>query len=407
MLNSPSAHIVDNDGDACSCAATSWPARADSHASPRTLPRTTRASSRPTPQRDRVWIVDDSPLELELSRSTLSSRFDVEAFADGASMLERLAHAGPPDVILLDWQMPHLSGLDVCRFVRQSIDEARLPIVILTGMHERMDLVEGLDAGANDYVTKPYLPEELLARVATLVRTKRLHEKLERAEEALRLEGEVRERFIGILGHDLRQPLNALLITGHMLASRASTPEDASTMGIVLRATQRMQRMIAELLDFTRIRQGGGMPVTLGEGDIHRIVGQVIEELRLANVERRVSLTVTGRGTGRWDHDRIAQLSANLVGNALEHSPAGTPVEVEIREASGGVTLEVTNEGPRIPPELLPSIFDPFKHGARTHSQGLGLGLFIAEKIVLAHAGSIAVESDDSRTSFRVRLPVR
>jgi sigma-B regulation protein RsbU (phosphoserine phosphatase) len=363
-------------------------------------------TDRTVPQRDRVWLVDDSALELQMARATLAPSFDVEVFADGVSMLERLAHAERPDVLLLDWQTPALSGLDVCRFVRQSFDAALLPVVILTGVRAREDIAEGIGAGANDYITKPYLPEELLARVGSLVRTKRLHEKLARAQDALRVEGEVRERFIGILGHDLRQPLNALLVTAHSMANRAATPEDAASMRIALRATQRMQRMIAELLDFTRIRQGGGMPVTLHDGDIHTIVRHVVEELRLANPDRRVRFTATGRSEGRWDHDRIAQLCANLVGNALEHSPSGTPVEVEVRDAGLEVTLEVRNEGPPIPPALLPTIFDPFICGARAHAQGLGLGLFIAEKVVRAHRGSIAVKSDDARTSFEVRLPM-
>ena len=139
-------------------------------------------------ERGLVWIVDDSPLEAEMARRALSPRYTIEVFTDGATMLERLASGPGPDTIVLDWQLPGMDGIDVCRFLRGSSDEVALPVVMLTAHGHKQDIVEGLAAGANDYVTKPYDPAELLARVGTLVRTRRLHERARRAERALGVE---------------------------------------------------------------------------------------------------------------------------------------------------------------------------------------------------------------------------
>src|SRR5687768_17179984 len=136
----------------------------------------------------RVWIVDDSPLEAEMANRAISPRFTTEIFSDGATMLERLANDAGPDALVLDWQLPGMSGIDVCRFLRGTFDEIALPIVMLTVHGHKQDIVEGLAAGANDYVTKPYDPTELLARVGTLVRTRRLHERAKRAEKAVFVE---------------------------------------------------------------------------------------------------------------------------------------------------------------------------------------------------------------------------
>ncbi len=145
-------------------------------------------SDTPAPPRGRVWIVDDSVLEAEMARRAIAPSFDTEIFSDGATMLERLAHDPGPDALVLDLQLPGMSGIDVCRFLRGTFDEIALPIVMLTVYGHKEDVLEGLAAGANDYVPKPYDPAELLARVRTVVRTRRLHERAKRAERALFVE---------------------------------------------------------------------------------------------------------------------------------------------------------------------------------------------------------------------------
>jgi len=230
---------------------------------------------------------------------------------------------------------------------------------------------------------------------------------LERLEvEGVRRQGEFRERFMGILGHDLRNPLQAIVFVTAALLKRPDTT--AGQLQLLLRingSAGRMGRMIADLLDVTRVRLGGGLPIAAGPARLDDIVRQAIEELQAANPDRVVELSASEVG-GTWDGDRIAQVVSNLVGNALDHGPPDRPVRVGVARDEAGAILTITNEGPSIAPEVLSTIFDPFVQGAPAiRPGGLGLGLFIAQQIVSAHGGSITVASAPEATTFRVWLP--
>jgi signal transduction histidine kinase len=221
---------------------------------------------------------------------------------------------------------------------------------------------------------------------------------------------EFRERFIGILSHDLRTPLAAITLSAGSLLQRAGPGADARSLERVVRNAGRMERMIRDLLDFTRARQGGGIPVTLQPGDLGAICRHVVDDVRITHPDRAVELRSTGATRGHWDPDRVAQVVQNLVVNACDHSPSGAAVEVAVDGAGERVVVAVRNEGPPIPEELRACLFDPFRRGARALErgarEGLGLGLYIAREIVRAHDGRILVESDAARgTVFRVELP--
>jgi signal transduction histidine kinase len=351
-----------------------------------------------------VWIVDDSPLEGEISRRALAAAYDVRVFQEATALLEQLAPGPRPDALVVDWTMPNMSGLELCRFVRRSLDASTLPVVILTATLRRDDLLQALAAGANDYVTKPFDPEELAARVATAVQTKRLNSTLESAAE-------FRERFIGIVGHDLRQPLSTLRLGTTTLLRRELSERDARTVRLLSNATHRMEHMIADLLDLTRSRLGGGIPIERKSIDFVEACREIVEEIQVTNADCAISLRASGDGRGEWDRGRIQQICTNLIGNALEHGAPNAPIAVTIgSESDGAVSLSVENTGAPIPLDLRASLFDPFRGGGAGGSSagsGLGLGLFIVSEIAAAHGGSISVESDEARTVFSVRLPRR
>jgi signal transduction histidine kinase len=358
--------------------------------------------------RARVWIVDDSDLQGEICRRALADVHDVTVFADGANMLEALGSASP-EVLVLDWHMPNLSGLDLCRFVRETRDTATLPILIVTATGAD-DLAEAFAAGANDFVQKPFSPTELAARVGGLVRSKQIHARLAEVEARLRVEGEFRERFIGMLAHDLRQPLNTFVLANQTMASK---PTPSVSLGSLLEmqrnAAERMSRMIAELLDFTRIRPETGMPIEPQQTNLEVLVRSVIDEMRVGHPTRSFRLEVQGPCVGHWDPDRLAQVCANLLGNAVEHSPSPfSHIDVEVQGRPEFVELSVSNTGKPIPGDLMPVLFEPFRRGreAGRSSGGLGLGLHIVHEIVRAHGGSVTAESDATATVFRVRLPL-
>ena len=227
-------------------------------------------------------------------------------------------------------------------------------------------------------------------------------------EQQLSGSARFREEFIGVVGHDLRNPLSAIRTGAQLLLKRgALDARDAAVVERVVASADRMSRMIDELLDFARGRLGGGIPIRRTLVDLHALCTDVIEEARTAH-GREIRLTLSGRPRGQWDSDRLAQVISNLVGNAIQHSPAGSTITVTARDEQGYAVIEVNNTGAPIPHELLGRIFEPFHRGSRTESHGLGLGLYIVERIVAAHGGTIAVRSaQEAGTTFEVRLPRR
>jgi len=215
-----------------------------------------------------------------------------------------------------------------------------------------------------------------------------------------------RELMLGALGHDLRSPLATILANSDLLGSRGGL--DAVARRSVERidhAARRMDRMIRQLLDYTRASVTGGLPVAPRAIDLHAICRSVLDEMRDAHPDRALLLDCAGSGRGQWDPDRLAQLVSNLVANALAYGAPGSPVTVTVREQKGERILAVHNQGSAIDGRLMPRLFEPFERG-NPRTPGMGLGLYIARKIVEAHGGSIKVESTVARgTTFRVHLP--
>ncbi len=234
-----------------------------------------------------------------------------------------------------------------------------------------------------------------------------------RIEDELRHEAAFRERFLGILGHDLRTPLSAVTLSASTLTRHGGLGESQQRAAArILTSARRMERMIRDLLDFTRSRHRGGIPVAPQPADLRAIARAVLDEVHASQPDREVRLDVKGDARGEWDPDRLAQVVSNLVVNALDYSPEETPVDVTVRGDDATVVVAVHNQGPPIAPEVRAILFDPFRRGKRAStsgraSRGLGLGLFIVEQIVRAHGGAITVASDEHGTTFSVSLPRR
>jgi PAS domain S-box-containing protein len=233
---------------------------------------------------------------------------------------------------------------------------------------------------------------------------------LKRFEEHLRQTAEFRERFLGIVSHDLRNPLSVINLSANLLLRQETLPERALRLAqrIALNAEQ-MGRMIGDLLDLTRGRLGGGIPISPAPTDLGPLGRRVLGELEVAHPDRELRLEARGNLQGEWDLDRLAQLIGNLLKNALDYSGQGTPVTLALQDERERVRIEVRNQGQPIPTELLPLLFEPFRRGesrSGTASSGLGLGLFIVQQIATAHGGSVEVRStSEEGTVFTVRLP--
>lgn len=649
-------------------------------------------------RRPLIWITDDSPVEAQITERALGDEYDYEHFSDGTLVVERLAAGGrQPDVLLLDWVMPTMSGDEVVRFLRTHPGTTELPVILVTASRiETKDVVEGLTIGANDYVARPFVAEELRARVDAVIRAKRLREQAARernrlaaigklgrafieigtrvegviaalvtslvdglcdgcaitvlpgatngitiarhrsrkhehllapmaavtdpasytfasvdearaalppayhavidqlgisslavfafparspidgvvtvmrdghsepfepedlatinmcmeyaamafdnglrmeAERATRtqlqtileqlpmcilvaqpdghlshinqsaieivpafmrartiddldvhtkledLEGtpiparespisralrgetvrgielalyvigddtkryirasavplrdgrgeiaaavvafddvtneheaaaerartaEFQEYLVGIVSHDLRSPIQTVRMGIDGVRMLAGDNQKILHLADLIEATTgRMKGIIEQLLDVTRARLGGGIPVEPAETDLEGVVSTVIQEIALANPKVRIEPKLS-HVRGLWDPDRIAQVVANLVGNAIQHGASSEPVWVETDRDGDQALLRVRNQnksGVALTDDQLAQFFAPFVSTPRTSGSGLGLGLYITTEILRAHHGAITVESDPSTTTFVVRLP--
>jgi PAS domain S-box-containing protein len=216
-----------------------------------------------------------------------------------------------------------------------------------------------------------------------------------------------REQMMGVLGHDLRNPLGAVRGLSGLLLLQKELPEKArEALHQIDQAGRRMTEMIETLLDFTHSRNHGSLPVEKKPADLVQVTRRVVEELRASHPSQEIRLDAPPRLPGEWDPARMAQVVSNLVGNALTHGAADQPVEVSLKKGDA-VTLIVSNRGKPIPKEVQACLFEPFRRGAShdgTRPRGLGLGLYIARQIVTEHGGTIGVESGSDATIFRVRL---
>ncbi|HVT06497.1 MAG TPA: ATP-binding protein [Polyangia bacterium] len=250
----------------------------------------------------------------------------------------------------------------------------------------------------------PVLDErgQLLAAVVAFVEITELKETQHRLER----EAEFRERFLGVLGHDLRNPLAAILLAARRLEARAELPAGVtSTVSRIASSASRMRRMIDELLDFVRARAGGQLPLNPAPTDLRQVLEQVVAEAELGGASGRVTVATSGDVTGVWDPDRLVQMVDNLVRNALRYGAPDRPVRIEAAGDGDTVTVAVVNEGAGIPPERMEGLFEPFARGQDQNGEGLGLGLFIVRAVAASHGGMVDVASSGGETRFVVSLP--
>ncbi len=364
-----------------------------------------------------VLIVDDDPRNVKLLESYLTGEgYRVRCASNGPEAVE-LARASVPDVVLLDVMMPGMSGHDVCRELRQDPRTRATPIVLVTALDSTAHRVEGLDVGADDYVTKPVRREEFLAKLRSLLRVRRLLLELQRARDILaqrnaqleELES-LRQTLAQTLVHDLKNPLAALMGNLDLMARQA----DATLEPLIERCrvtANRMHRMILDLLDVAGLEEGRlqlhTAPVSLAE-----LARAAADEMGAAAAARRVRVAFEAAGSGllvQGDASVLRRVVDNLLANAIEHSPPEREVRVRVADREEGVELAVADQGPGIPPEHRERVFEKYARLALRHSgvcANRGLGLTFCRLAVEAHGGTVWVEdAPGGGALFRVVLP--
>lgn len=359
------------------------------------------------PARVNCLIVDDLDDNL-LALSALLQSDSVSVFTarSGSEALELLL-AHDFALALLDVQMPQMDGFELAELMRGSERTRHVPIIFLTaGARDQHRQFKGYESGGVDFIYKPIEPAVLRNKAEVFFSLHRHRQLL--ASQLLERTATLRwnEMFTAMLGHDLRNPLAAILASAEFI--QASTQEEGTRRSgaRIVSSSMRMARMIDDLFDLSRSRLGGGIPIAREDTDFGALVERVVQEHRAAQPERRIELRQNGALVGDWDPNRLAQVVSNLIGNALVHGNSDGAVEVEVRAVdSAEVELIVTNEG-EISAEQREHIFDPFKGARRDISNGLGLGLYIVEQITKAHGGRIDVRSSaEGRVAFHVTIP--
>jgi len=361
-----------------------------------------------------ILVVDDAPSNLVAYRATLESlgRDIVTATSGG----EAIQHLGRQQfsLLLIDVRMPGMDGFATVELLRDQLHRLT-PVIFITGVSDDAAMRRAYEFGAVDYLVKPVPPEILLGKVRNLLALYEQGIELERRAALLMqqheriLEADAllqrKDTNIGILAHDLRNPLAAIVTGAALLARLPASPEKAHrVVERINRSALRMTILIRDILDYTRGRLGGGIPLNRQPTDLAALSHAVADEIRAGYPTARIEVETAGALTGHWDPARIEQALSNLVANAVQHG--GPDVRLTASQVdSDEVVVTVRSGGHPIPQERLPTIFDAFKRG--DNPAGLGLGLFIVREIVQAHEGSIAATSSAEGTVFTFRLPRR
>ena len=301
---------------------------------------------------------------------------------------------------LIDVQMPEMDGFELAELMRGTERTRHVPIIFVTaGMQERHRVFKGYDAGAVDFLFKPLEPQILRHKTETFFQ---LHRQRQDLAETLRLN----EELMAVVGHDLRNPLNVILMTTSLLAN-SSDPELTKCVTRLQSSGSRMLHIIEELFDLSRARLGGGIPIERTPLDLAAIARKTVAEFEATSPSRQIDVIVEGDMQGEWDGGRLGQVLSNLIGNALRHGTVTVPITVRLTGTPGEVRVSVHNGG-HIPSDLMPRLFEPFQSGVgkRTRAEGLGLGLYIVQQIVQAHGGDVQVSSTpEDGTTFELHLP--
>jgi signal transduction histidine kinase len=365
-----------------------------------------------------ILIVDDVPENLQVLAGYLSEMdFEVMPASNGPRALA-LIHNRPPDLILLDISMPEMDGLEVCRRIKTDSQVAHIPVIFLTARTESTDIVEGFEAGAVDYITKPFKAAELKARVQTQLEVKAsrdllqsLNQQLLRLNDHLKAINEDKNRFLGIVSHDIRGAFANVVSVTNLLADPEAVDADTAA-DLLCQLGLEAEHMIALAQNLLQIDAIERMDFRLQSEavDTQDAVGFAVQSHRLAAKEKGIVIAVESEpAVIRGDRTACRQIVANLVSNAVKYSPAGKSVSVRVRRSEGHVAIEVVDEGPGISDLDQLRIFKPYvrlsqKSAGKEHS--VGLGLVIVKRMAEHMGGTVRIESEVGRGStFVVTLP--
>ena len=361
----------------------------------------------------RVLIVDDNADMRGYLARLLGERWQVETASDGGAALERIAKR-VPDLVIADVMMPVMDGFGLLRAIRTSERFSKVPVMLLSARAGEEASSEGLRAGADDYVVKPFSARELLARVETRLTQARLHAAERRARELAEQANRARDDFFSMLSHELRTPLMAVLAwTALLKENRLEPGEVVHALELIERNGRAQRRLVDDLLDVSRIVTGRMRIDPRPVASLAQMIGMVVDSFRPAALAKNLTVETaleTGAGMVNGDTERLQQVVWNLLSNAIRHTPPQGRIQIRYARRGDHVELLMRDSGQGIPADALPHLFERYwqGRGSERRSQGLGLGLAIAHRIIELHGGEITAASDGEGcgATFTVLLPI-
>ena len=368
-------------------------------------------TSEETTSKGNVLIVDDTPANLQLLAGLLRERgYKPRPVLSGKLALQAAATT-PPELILLDVNMPEMDGYAVCAQLKRDQKLKDIPVIFISALTETLDKVKAFQAGGVDYVTKPFDAEEVCARVQTHLTLRQLQIDLQhRFEELQRLQG-LRDGLVHMIVHDLRTPLTSVMGYMDLLRSDPSASLEHRQMCVdaAYDGSAQMAEMISSLLDVNRL-EAGEMPIDRQTVDLTDIAASAVGSLGGLTIGRNVrQVAPEGGVSSSCDPALIRRVISNLLGNALKFTPESGSITITVTRAGGQPRVEVADTGYGIPADFLGRVFDKFSQSGEGRARkrySSGLGLAFCKLAVEAHGGTIGVDSEVGKGSrFWFQLP--
>ncbi len=368
----------------------------------------------------RIMLVDDTPANIDVLRKTLEKDDYDMAVAPNGEMTLKIAPRFKPDLILLDIMMPGIDGYETCQKLKSMEETKHIPIIFITAKNETEDIVKGFKVGGVDYITKPFRQEEVCARVNSQIalkssenERKALMEELKDKNIKLETLDEVKNKFIGMAAHDLRNPLATVRGFSQMLVeSDEEITEDSKEMlDMIQDLSNQMLDLVNDLLDVSVI-ECGKLNLETQPVDIKTLVEKRIRLMRGFAEKKKINLCAQFNEVPELhlDPSRICQVIDNLISNAIKYSPSERQVIISIENIDGYVWVHVQDEGPGLTEDDQKKLFQGFQKLSTKPTAGessTGLGLAIVKKMVEAHDGQLKVESSPGKGStFSFGIPL-
>ena len=356
----------------------------------------------------RVLVVDDHPQNVELLEAYLIPEgYDVVTAFDGIEALERVAE-GAPDIVLLDVMMPRMDGYEVCKKMKEDEATRFIPIVMVTALKELEDKIKSIESGADDFLTKPIVKIELLTRIRSLIRVKRLHDDLEKSYQDLKDLEKTKENLTQMIIHDLKNPLTGIKANLEIVGMEEMN-DTQECLDAAQRSADLLYNMIQDLLDISKLEEEK-LNLILDSVSLQELADQARSEVEApANAEdKSIELDIPdGTQTVTMDRALIYRVISNLLLNAVKHTGRGGVITLKAWVEGDEARIDVADTGHGIPQDYLVTIFEKFGQVESRQRSGTGLGLTFCKMAGEAHGGKIWVNSVEGEGStFSFSLPM-